>query len=114
MRKEGKKEKIFSVKGGRYKKTFSKAQFIHKAVYKVIEPKYQLSSTKPLRKQYLSSKDNSFLSLLKLSKKEEGDDDNNLAKTKRSHHSDKLIGKNEKIEERKEENEDEKESNYKK
>ena len=62
IRKESQRVKIFSVKGGRYKSTFSKSNLIKKAIYKVIEPQYKFIPIQLEDKKYFSNKDNAISS----------------------------------------------------
>ena len=63
IREESQRTKIFSVKGGRYKKTFSKSNLIKKAIYKIVEPEYKFHPIKPEDKKYFSNKNNAIFSL---------------------------------------------------
>ena len=110
IKKESKKKKIFSIRGGHYKNTFAKSKFIKYAVYKVIEPEYKFVPIKPEKRKQLSNKNNKFLSLLSIGKKN-NTEKIQRCKTKRSQKSD--INDVDKIEEKVDENEKD-ENNYEK
>ena len=97
IRKESQRVKIFSVKGGRYKSTFSKSNLIKKAIYKVIEPEYKFCPIQPEDKKYFSNKDNAISS--KWFEKKADLEYNEKSKTKRSEMKE-LFNNNNKIEEK--------------
>jgi len=102
IRKESKRKKIFSVKGGKYKNSFAKSNFIQKAVYKVVDPEYKFIPLKNEDKQSFLTKKNtvSIVSALNLGKKSDLFF-NEKSKTKRSDESEDFNKK--KIEEDKKE-----------
>jgi hypothetical protein len=103
IKSESKKNKLFSVRSGNYKRTFAKSKIIKRAVYKIIEPEYKFVPIKPENRKHLSNKNNKFLSLSLGKKKDK--EMIGRCRTKSSRKSD--ISDDDKIEEKNEKNKDE-------
>ena len=109
--KETKRDKIFSVKGGKFRSAFAKSFLIKKAVLKVIEPEYKIIpvNKKTNNKTSSSSKNNSIPLLSLIDKKISEIKDKSKTSRKDLNENCNSIIKEEIKENKKEENENKKE-----